>query len=399
MRNKNIVIIFFMFIVYAYVINIIYIPKNYVVSNIEDYDMFCLPGIKEELVIETSNNLDEGLNKNVSNIKYEYSIFGIKNIKETIVTKIEDIKVIPVGKLIGLRLYTNGVLVVGKASVENINNVFENQEEIIEGDTILKIEDKYIDSIEEIEQIVSLSDGNVLECTILRNGKSIITQVNPIEVAVNEYKLGLWVKDAATGVGTISFINKDNNSFVALGHGITDNDTGKMLDIDTGEILLSDFVSITKGEIGAPGEIKGSIINKKEIGKINKNTSFGIVGKITDINDLKIDLNNEYDILPRNEIEEGNAVILCELDDGIKEYEINIKKIYLDNNFDNKSMVIEITDDELLEKTGGIIRGMSGSPIIQNGKMVGIVTNVLISNPKVGYGVFMDLVLNVMDEK
>ena len=164
------------------------------------------------------------------------------------------------------------------------------------------------------------------------------------------------------------------------------------------EILLSDFVSITKGEIGTPGEIKGSIINKKEIGKIDKNTSFGIVGKITDINDLKIDLNNEYDILPRNEIEEGNAVILCELDDGIKEYEINIKKIYLDNNFDNKSMVIEITDDELLEKTGGIIRGLSGAPILQEGKFVGAITNVLVSNPQIGYAIFGDLMIKQIVE-
>ena len=194
----------------------------------------------------------------------------------------------------------------------------------------------------------------------------------------------------------ISFINKDNNSFVALGHGISDSDTGRMINIDSGEILFSDFVSITKGESGLPGEIKGSIVNKKEIGLIKKNTSFGIMGEISNINSLNLDLTNEYEILSRNKIKEGNAEILCELDDGVKKYSVNIKKIFLDNNYDNKSMIIEVTDEELLNKTGGIIRGLSGAPIIQNGKFIGAVTNVLVQDPKIGYGVFADLMIKEM---
>ena len=397
MRNKNIVIIFFMLIMYAYIINIINIPENYIVTELNEYDFFCMPGIKREIVIETSNNTDESLNDNNGvSYKYEYSIFGIKNINETVVKKIDDIKLVPIGRLIGLKLYTNGVLVVGTANIENVNNKVSVQENIIEGDTIIKIGNNYIDSIEDIKEIVNCSNGNDLECTIVRDGVNIESVIKPIQTGENEYKLGLWVKDAATGVGTISFINKDNNSFVALGHGISDSDTGRMINIDSGEILFSDFVSITKGESGFPGEIKGSIVNKKEIGLIKKNTSFGIMGEISNINSLNLDLTNEYEILSRNKIKEGNAEILCELDDGVKKYSVNIKKIFLDNNYDNKSMIIEVTDEELLNKTGGIIRGMSGSPILQDEKIVGIVTNVLISDPKIGYGVFMDLVLNEM---
>ena len=397
MRNKNIVIIFFMFVSYAYIVNIINIPERYVVNNVEDFNFYCLPGIKEKIVIETSNSEDKLKSNNViSNIKYEYSIFGIKNIKETIITKIEDIKLIPVGELIGLKLYTNGVLVVGTSNVENINNEIKVQEEILEGDTIVKIDNYNIDSIDEIKELLGKSNGNKLSCTVIRNGECIISNITPIQTGVNEYKLGLWVKDAATGVGTISFYNKEDKSFIALGHGITDGDTGKIIDIDSGEILLSDLISISKGESGIPGEIKGSIVNKKEIGKIYKNTSFGIMGEITSLDSLNLDLTNEYEILIRDKIKTGKATILCELDEGVKEYDIKIKKIYLDNNYDNKSMVIEVIDEELLNKTGGIIRGMSGSPILQDGKIVGIVTNVLISDPKIGYGVFMDLVLNEM---
>ena len=349
MRNKNIVIIFFMLVVYAYVVNIINIPENYIVTEIDEYDFFCMPGIEKEVVIETSNNTDESLNddNNIS-YKYEYSIFGFKDIKETIIKKIDDIKLVPIGKLIGLKLYTNGVLVVGTANIENVNNKIITQENIIEGDTILKIENNYIDSVEDIKKIVNCSNGHDLECTILRDGVNINSVISPIQTGENEYKLGLWVKDAATGVGTISFVNKENNSFVALGHGISDSDTGRMINIDSGEILISDIVSITKGESGVPGEIKGSIINKEKIGIIKKNTSFGIIGEITSLSGLNSNLNQEYEILSRNKIKEGKAVILCELDDGVKTYDVNIKKIFLDNNYDNKSMIIEITDEELL---------------------------------------------------
>ena len=392
MKKVNIVIIFFMLLIYAYVINICNLPEKFIVYNIEDYKVRCMPGIKEERFVETSydNNIKR------QKVKIEYSLLGLKNIKTTVLTKIDDIKLIPVAKLIGLKLYTNGVLVVGTSNVEDINNNIHLQNNICEGDMIIKIEEKYISSIDEIKDVVKSSNGNELNCTLVRDGSILISVIKPIKINMDEYRLGLWVKDAATGVGTISFINKEDNSFVALGHGIADADTGKIIDIESGEILLSDFVSITKGIEGRAGEIKGSIINKSKIGEIYKNTVFGIIGKITSLSALNLDFNKEYRIGPRYNIKCGKAVIMCELDDGVKEYDVEIKSVFLDNNFDNKSMVIEITDEELIEKTGGIIRGMSGSPILQDGKIIGVLTNVFISNPKLGYGVFMDLILNEM---
>ena len=395
MKKINIIIIFFMLLVYAYIVNIINIPDKYVITNYEDYNFYTMPGIVLEKVVETTGD-NEVNSVNKQNIKYKYSLFGIKDIKETIVVKLEDIKLIPIGKLIGLKLYTNGVLVVGTSNIEDINNNIKVQENILEGDMIVKIGDSKISTIEEIKDVIKTNNGDDLKCTVIRDGEEIISTIKPIQTSEKEYKLGLWVKDAATGVGTLSFVNKEDKTFFALGHSITDKDTGKIIDIDSGEIIPSEFVSLTKGEIGKAGEIRGSIINKSKIGEITKNTEYGLIGRITSLSNGNFDFNNELSILPRNKIKLGKAVLMCELDEGIKEYDIEIKKLNMDNNFDNRSMVIEVIDKELIDKTGGIIRGMSGSPIIQDGKIAGIVTNVFISNPKIGYGVFMDLVLNEM---
>ena len=199
------------------------------------------------------------------------------------------------------------------------------------------------------------------------------------------------------GVGTITYYEKNSESFAALGHGIIDSDTDKLINIDSGELVTSDIVSITKAEINNPGEIRGTIANQKTIGNVEKNTQFGIYGKLENLTSLNIDLNEAVPVALRNEIQTGDAKILCSLDGkGTKEYSIKIEKIYTDNNYDNKSMLIRITDEELLEKTGGIIRGLSGSPILQNGKFVGAVTNVLVSNPEIGYAIFGDMMIKEM---
>ena len=387
MKKINLVIIFFMFIIYSYIINIVNIPDKVYISNNEKFYINLMPGIEKEEIIETSNNGD-----NYSE-KQEYLLFGIK-IKDVLISKIENVELSVLGNLIGMRLYTNGVLVVGTSNVENINKEIKVQKEIIEGDTILSINKITIDSIEKINEIVKESNGRVLSCEIIRDGKKILTNIEPIKVNENEFKLGLWVKEAATGVGTISFINKETNEFLALGHGITDPDTGRLLDIDTGEILLSNVVNIKKGKEGEPGEIEGKVINNSVLGTVTKNTDFGVIGNIIDIS--QITKEKIYNVSTRDKIEIGDASILCDIDGIVKEYDIKILNIDLENNFDNKSMIIEVTDEKLIEKTGGIVRGMSGCPVLQNGKIVGIVTNVLISDPKIGYAVFMDLVLNEM---
>lgn len=185
--------------------------------------------------------------------------------------------------------------------------------------------------------------------------------------------------------------------FCALGHGITDVDTGDIVNISSGELVTTNIVSINKGEKGIPGEIRGSIESGEKIGDVSKNTSLGVFGNITNKSKLEIKETEALEIALRDEIKEGKAQIICELENGKKEnYEIEIKKIFTSNNYDNKSMIIKITDEKLLEKTGGIVQGMSGSPIIQDGKFVGAVTHVLVQDPTQGYAVFADMMLKQM---
>jgi len=184
-----------------------------------------------------------------------------------------------------------------------------------------------------------------------------------------------------------------------FGHGITDIDTQELISIASGEFVTTRILNITKGESGNPGRIQGTVENQKNIGKIYKNSKFGIYGMVDNLSSLNIDTSREMEVALREEIKVGKAIVLCSLDSQtVEEYEIEIKNIYKQNNYDNKSMQIRVTDERLLEKTGGIIQGMSGSPIIQNGKFIGAVTHVLVSNPEEGYAVFGDIMLKQVKE-
>ena len=383
--------IFILFIIYVYICFITLLPTESILLEGEELKIRKLFGIQIQDFTKTSNS-------NMNVIEKEITLFGnipLKNIK---ISKIQDIEIVPVGKVIGLKLYTNGVLIVGMTEIESKSNIlskpYENSD-IEEGDTIIKIDEQYIENIDKLKDVVNESKGEKLELTILRNGNLVNTNIMPIETSRDEYKLGLWVKDAATGVGTMSFYEPVSNSYAVLGHGITDVDTNTLIDIDSGELVTSKILSLKKGEVDNPGEIKGTIINQKKIGNVTKNTQFGVYGNLENITALNIDTSQKMQIALRDEIKLGDAKILCALDDSniAKEYSIKIEKIYSDNDYNNKSMLIKITDEELLEKTGGIIRGLSGAPIIQNNKFVGAITNVLVSNPEIGYAVFADLMI------
>ncbi len=390
-RIKIIITITFLFLIYVYISNITLISNDIVLINGENFKYQRLPGIEISEIQETSSE-----NYNVSNM--EFKLFGMLPLKTVNVTRIEDIEVVPVGKIIGLKLYTDGVLVVGKSEIEDKQNnmikPYENTE-IAEGDTIVSINNEKVESIETLKRIVNNSKGRNLDITLLRNGTTFTSSIKPIESKNNEYKLGLWVKDAATGVGTMTFYEPVSKSFAVLGHGITDSDTDTLINIDYGELVTSKVISIQKGKTESPGEIKGTILNQQKIGTVNKNTQFGIYGNLENLTSLNIDTSNSIKVASRDEIALGEAKILCSLDSNnkAKEYSIEIEKIYFDNDYNNKSMLIRITDEELIEKTGGIIRGLSGAPIIQNGKFIGAITNVLVSNPEVGYGIFADLMI------
>lgn len=394
-RFKNILTIILLFILYIYVANITQIPKEIILLKGEKLEIKKMYGLE---VIETATT--SSMNMNTVNI--ELSLFGKIPLKNIDVNILENAEVIPIGKIIGLKLYTNGVLVVGMSEIENINNElerpFENTD-IKEGDTIIKINENEIQNIEDLKEKVNASKGDDICLTIVRDGTLVTSNIKPTQIEEDEYKLGLWVKDAATGVGTITFVEKDSQKFAALGHGIADSDTNRLIDIDSGEIVTSKVLSITKGEDGKPGEIRGTIINQPTIGNVEKNTIFGIYGTLNNLTSLNIDKSEALQVALRNEIQEGPAKVICSVDGvATKEYDILIEKIYIQNHSDNKSMLIKVVDKELINQTGGIIRGLSGAPIVQNGKFVGAVTNVLVSNPEIGYAIFGDLMIKQIIE-
>lgn len=395
-KIKIVITILFLLIIYMYISNVTLIPKQIVLLEGENYKIRTLLGID---VIQTSAVVSENGNTSQVNL----NMFG-NTVKQINVTRLENVEVIPVGKIIGLKLYTNGVLIVGMSEIENVNHKKERPYEnlnIQEGDTILKVNDLEIQTIENLQKEINKSDGKNIDLTILKEDGTIETSnIKPVKVSNTEYKLGLWVKDAATGVGTLTYYEPNSKSFAALGHGITDSDTDKLIDIDSGNIVTSKIVSIQKGEQGKPGEIRGSIINQPTIGKVYKNTEFGIYGELTNLSNIKFNYSNKLKVALRGEIQEGNAKVLCSVDGNeTEEYNIKIEKIYKDNNEDNKSMLIEVTDKNLINKTGGIIRGLSGAPIIQNGKFIGAITNVLVNSPTKGYAIFGDIMIKNMNMK
>lgn len=410
-RLKRLLILLILLIIYIYIANITLMPDSIILMQGEKINLACMLGVslKEEQtsnpnigeytsgkIIEASNGTEEDESKKIGKIDLSVNLLNNIKLKDITINVIPNTKVIPLGNAIGLKLYTEGVLIVGKSEIEG-NKPYENTG-IEEGDRIISINDKKISSTDELIETVNKSQGKELIVKYVSEDKEKQTTIIPAKTRDNEYKLGLWVRDAAAGVGTATFYIPSTGTFSTLGHGITDIDTGDLVTIETGELVTSNIISIQKGIKGKPGEIRGSIENGKKIGSVSKNTMFGIFGNISNKANLNI-TESETEIASRDEIKVGKAQIICELETGNKKYyDIEIQKIYINNNSDNKSMLIKIVDNELIEKTGGIIQGMSGSPIMQNGKLVGAITNVLINDPTTGYGVFADMMLKQMSE-
>ena len=397
-------------VIYVYVCNITLLPNSVIIFEGEELNLKTVVGLKIKRangtnmpVIQASN-----LGESEQSSKYEtagtfelnLNLFGTIPVKEIDVNVIPKTKVVPMGNLIGAKLYTSGVLVVGMSEIQGDDQQKHKPYEgsgIEEGDMIVEMDSKKIANTDELVETVNSSKGKAIQIKYVRNDETITTSIQPIKSEDNEYKLGLWVRDAAAGVGTLTFYEPSTGKFAALGHGIVDVDTGDIINIANGELVTSNLVAIKKGEKGTPGEIKGSIDSGVTIGNISKNTNFGVFGLVSNKNNLNLNGAKEYEVALRSEIQTGEAEIICELENGKKDqYKIEISKIYTSNNYDNKSMMIKITDERLLQKTGGIIQGMSGSPIIQNGKFVGAITNVLVSDPTTGYAIFGDLMVKQM---
>ena len=392
-------------IIYIYVIAIENIPTVVTLFEGENFKINTLWGVnihqaenKNDAILTSSILKDSAEFSEKGKTQLTVSLFNLFDVKEIEVNVVENISVIPVGGIAGIKLYTSGVLVVGMSEIEGKDSLkhkpYQNTG-IEEGDIITAINDVEISNTEELVENVDKSNGKELKLKFIKDGETKECSILPVEAQDGKYKLGLWVRDSAAGIGTITLYEPTTNSFIALGHGITDIDTNELIQISTGELVTTKVVSVIRGKNGEPGKIQGTIDRQQNIGTIYKNTNFGIYGIVKNKSNLQISSNKKMEVALRDEITTGKASILCSVDETeeIKEYEIEIKKIYKNNNFDNKSMLITVTDKELLEKTGGIIQGMSGSPIIQNGKFIGAVTHVLVNDSTSGYAVFGDILI------
>lgn len=405
MKRKllKISLILILLVSYFYTCSMISIPRNIVIMEGENLNLKMATGLsltsQDQDTVLTASNINKQKISEAGVEKLRLNLFGNIKIKDVNVDVVPKTKVIPIGTAIGMKLYTKGVLVVGMSQIKDENDEkkrpYENSG-IEQGDTIIAINNNEVSNTNELIEEVNNSNGNAITVKYEKNNETLETSITPVKSG-NEYKLGLWVRDAAAGVGTLTFYEPNTNSFMALGHGISDIDTEKIVDIASGELITASILTIKKGVKGTPGEIRGTIENGNNIGKIGKNTNLGVYGTVTNKNYLNISGMEEMKVATRSEIQEGKAQIICQLDNnGRKTYEIEIEKIYLANNTDNKSMLIKVTDKELLEKTGGIIQGMSGAPVIQNGKFVGAVTNVLVNDPTQGYAIFGDMMIKQM---
>ena len=397
---KKIITVLILITIYAYICNITMFPNSIILLQGENVKIDTVLGIsiKNKQTMQASSSLNEKLTEQVGKKDLELNLFNIIPVKDVTVNVIPKTTVIPLGRTIGMKLYTEGVLVVGMSEIEG-KKPYENSG-IEAGDRIIEVNNKKITTSDELTECVNACNGRNIEIKYVNNeDKIVLTQIEPAKTSNDEYKIGLWVRDAAAGVGTITFYEPSTGSFASLGHGINDVDTYELINIANGELVTAKILDIVKGKDGIPGEIKGSIDNSVTIGDISKNTDFGVYGTITNINALNSQNLVEMEVADRSEISTGKAYILCEIENGKTEkYEIEIQKLFKNNNKDNKSMLIKITDARLIEKTGGIIQGMSGVPIIQNGKFIGAVTHVLVNDAKVGYGVFADLMIKQLKE-
>ncbi len=294
---------------------------------------------------------------------------------------------IAAGTAFGVKFHTNGAIIAGIPGAEGP----AYDAGLRRGDIITGLDGKTILSAEEFQKAVKASEGKELTLTY-RSGKEEKTaRVTPVLDKSGDYKLGLWVKDSAAGIGTITFIDPETMRFVGLGHGICDAESGVLIPLADGTVEEVDLSGITKGAAGAPGELRGSFVGKK-LGGLLANRESGVSGILAEV---PCGLEKErFPVGDKNEVKAGRAYIFSTVDDdGRGMYEVELSGISKDGT--SRNFVVRVTDERLLAKTGGIVQGMSGSPIIQNGKLIGAVTHVLVSDPTKGYGIFIE---NMMDE-
>lgn len=316
---------------------------------------------------------------------------GVLPLKTIKVHTLEKQEVLVSGSPVGIYMETKGVLVIDSGEITDREGIRRTPAEHIiqSGDYICEIDGKVLTGKRQLMQLVRENQGEPMELQVIRHQETIKLEMTPVETEDGSYKLGIWVRDNIQGIGTLTYV-EPNGTFGALGHGISDADTGERLEISDGDLYRADILSIRKGTAGTPGELRGVINYREEnrIGTICGNSQYGIRGQMEP--GKYTESMKKIPTGLKQEIQTGKAEIRCDIGDGIREYQCEILEIDSNARDTNKCFVLRITDDDLLSRTGGIVQGMSGSPVLQNGKLIGAITHVFVNDPTKGYGIFIE---------
>lgn len=319
-------------------------------------------------------------------------LLGIIPFKQIKVTPEVQRSIFVSGSTVGMYMETNGVLIIDTGEIlSESGETKEPAKNIVKpGDYIVALNDEKISRKKDLIDDLKKLEGEEVILDVVRNGKTVPVSITPAKDKQGEYKLGIWVRDNTQGIGTLTFVD-ENGNYGALGHGISDVDTGELLEIQDGALYQAQILGIQKGAKGSPGELSGLIRYEpgKIIGSIETNSKNGIYGHFTGDRKSPISL-KKMPVGYKQEVTEGEASILCCVEDEVKEYQAEITKIDMNHSDTNKSFVIRVADPKLLSVTGGIVQGMSGSPVLQNGKIIGAVTHVFVQDSTSGYGIFIE---------
>lgn len=353
-------------------------------------EVFHNPLIRYDSSVEASRN---------GSYRVECRLLGMIPLKTVKVSLAEEQEVYVGGSTVGIYMETKGVLVIDSGEIRDMDGISRTPaEHIIQpGDYIRSVDGEELENKKQLIGLVSKNQGEPMEMEVMRRNEMITLALTPVRTEDGTYKLGIWVRDNIQGIGTLTFTTQEGE-FAALGHGISDVDTGERLEISEGELYEAKILSVQKGAVGSPGELRGVIDyeDSRVLGQIEKNNANGISGTLK--KEKQSDFKGElYPIGLKQEIQTGTAIILCDVGEGIQEYEIEITEIHWNAKDSNKSFVIHAVDKRLQELTGGIVQGMSGSPVIQNGRLVGAVTHVLVNDPTRGYGIFIENMLDAAE--
>lgn len=329
------------------------------------------------------------------NYTIAYKLFGILPLKEARVEVIKPTYVIPGGVPIGIYMETEGILIIGTGEVTGVDGLnYEPAYRIVQrGDYIQAVNGQVVSDKEELIKAVNEGGNQEVILDLDRGGEEIQVKVEAVQTGREEYKLGIWVRDNTQGIGTLTFLT-ENGRFGALGHGVNDVDTGTLLEISEGALYDTNIIDIKKGEKGTPGELSGLIRYRKELicGQLTENTPVGIFGTGEDRLYEKVEAES-LQVGYKQEIQLGEAFVRSAVSGELRDYRVEILEVHRKDEDMNKGIILKVTDPELLELTGGIVQGMSGSPIIQNGKLVGAVTHVFVQDSTKGFGVFIENML------